>query len=49
MNVFIENRTAMCRPGLEGELDSSVVFLVAHESSYVTATILTCDGGWTAV
>lgn len=49
MNAFIEDRTAMCRPGLEGELDSSVVFLAAHESSYVTAAILTCDGGWTAV
>ena len=49
MNDFICNRTAMCRPGKEGELDSSVVFLAAKESSYVTAAILTCDGGWTAV
>ena len=49
MNDFICNRSAMCRPGKEGELDSSIVFLAARESSYVTAAILTCDGGWTAV
>lgn len=49
MNDFICNRSAMCRPGEEGELDSSIVFLAAKESSYVTAAILTCDGGWTAV
>ncbi len=49
MSAFIENRTPMCRPGREGELDSSIVFLAAKESSYVTGTILTCDGGWTAI
>lgn len=49
MNDFIVTRTAMGRPGKEGELDSSIVFLAAKESSYVTGTILTCDGGWTAI
>ena len=49
MNDFIITRTAMSRPGREGELDTSVVFLAAKESSYVTGTILTCDGGWTAI
>ena len=49
MNDFIETRSAMCRPGNPGELDSSIVYLAAKESSYVTAAILTCDGGWTAV
>lgn len=49
MNDFIELRTPMGRPGKEGELDSSVVFLAARESSYVTGAVLTCDGGWTAI
>lgn len=49
MNGFIEVRTPMGRPGKEGELDSSVVFLAAKESTYVTGAILTCDGGWTAI
>ena len=49
MNDFIVNRSAMSRPGKEGELDSSIVYLAAKESSYVTGTILTCDGGWTAI
>lgn len=49
MNDFIVTRSAMCRPGREGELDSSIIYLAAKESSYVTAAILTCDGGWTAV
>lgn len=49
MNDFIVNRSAMNRPGKEGELDSSIVYLAAKESSYVTGSILTCDGGWTAI
>ena len=49
MNEFIVTRTAMSRPGRDGELDSSVVFLAAKESTYVTGAILTCDGGWTAI
>lgn len=49
MNGFIETRSGMSRPGKEGELDSSIVYLAAKESSYVTGTILTCDGGWTAI
>lgn len=49
MNDFIVNRSAMSRPGKEGELDSSIVYLAAKESTYVTGTILTCDGGWTAI
>ena len=49
MDEFIGIRTPMCRPGKEGELDSSIVFLAAKESTYVTGTILTCDGGWTAI
>lgn len=49
MDEMICRRTPMGRPGKEGELDSTVVYLAAHESSYVTGNICTCDGGWTAV
>lgn len=49
MSGFITLRTAMGRPGVEGELDSSVVFLAADESTYVTGLILYCDGGWTCI
>lgn len=49
MNAFITVRTPMNRPGKEGELDSSIVFLAAKESTYVTGAVLTCDGGWTAI
>ena len=49
MNGFITARTPMGRPGRAGELDTTVVVLAAHESSYVTGSIVSCDGGWTAV
>ena len=49
MSGFITARTPMGRPGNPGELDSTVVYLAAHESSYVTGAICTCDGGWTCV
>lgn len=37
------------RYGEEGELDSSVVFLAAEESRYVTGVALPVDGGYTCV
>lgn len=49
MDGFIRARTPMDRPGVDGELDSSVVYLAAEESTYVTGMILFCDGGWTCV
>lgn len=49
MNGFITARTPMGRPGRDGELDSTVVYLAADESSYVTGAIVSCDGGWTCV
>lgn len=41
-------RTPMGRPGEVSELRSAVIFLAAPASSYVTGTILTVDGGWSA-
>lgn len=49
MDGFIRVRTPMGRPGRPGELDTTVVFLAAHESTYVTGAIVPCDGGWTAI
>lgn len=36
------------RPGTTQEIAHAVLFLVAPESSYITGTTLTVDGGWTA-
>ncbi len=37
------------RYGIEGELDSTVVYLAAEESAYVTGVILPVDGGYTCI
>ena len=37
------------RYGREGELNAGAIFLASDEASYVTGTILTIDGGYTAV
>jgi gluconate 5-dehydrogenase len=49
MNGFIVAHTPMGRPGREGELASTVCYLAADESSYVTGNISCCDGGWTCI
>lgn len=49
MGGFIRARTPMERPGVDGELDSSLIYLAADESTYVTGSIIYCDGGWTCV
>lgn len=36
------------RPGTTQEIAHAVLFLAAPESSYITGTTLTVDGGWTA-
>lgn len=49
MDYFISARTPMGRPGVDGELDSAVIYLAADESSYVTGSITYVDGGWSCV
>ena len=49
MSSWINAHTPMGRPGNEGELDSTVCFLAADETTYVTGAIVPCDGGWTSI
>lgn len=46
---FADNHVPMKRYGKEGELDAGAIFLASDEASYVTGTILTIDGGYTAI
>lgn len=44
----LEQRQAMNRMGKPEEVAYAMLFLACDESSFVTGTILTVDGGWTA-
>lgn len=53
LSPMVERKTPMGRvgkgchdPERGGELDSTIVFLSAEESSYVTGANICCDGGW---
>ncbi len=46
---YIVDNTPMGRPGVEGELDGALLFLLSTASSYVTGQVLFVDGGWTAI
>jgi gluconate 5-dehydrogenase len=45
---FIVGATAMERWGELGEIQGAALFLASPASSYVTGSMLTVDGGWTA-
>jgi NAD(P)-dependent dehydrogenase (short-subunit alcohol dehydrogenase family) len=40
--------TPLGRLGREGEVETAILFLAAPASSYVTGSIVSVDGGWTA-
>lgn len=46
---WIRQRTPMGRGGEEHELDGALLYLASDASTFVTGTVLTIDGGWTAI
>ena len=42
---YLSDRIPMKRPGQPDDLDSTVVFLAAESSRYITGQILLVDGG----
>ena len=47
--AYMKSTVPLGRYGKEGELNAGAIFLASDEASYVTGTILTIDGGYTAV
>ena len=47
--AYMKGTVPLQRYGREGELNAGAIFLASDEASYVTGTILTIDGGYTAV
>lgn len=47
--AYMMQTVPMQRYGRNGELNAGAIFLASDEASYVTGTILTIDGGYTAV
>lgn len=45
---YMKRTVPMQRYGNEGELNTGVIFLASHYSSYVTGVVLPIDGGYTA-
>ena len=46
---WMNSRTPMGRGGAAHELDGALLFLASDASSFVTGSVLSVDGGWTAV
>ena len=46
---YMKQTVPIGRYGVEGELNAAAIFLGSDEASYVTGSILTVDGGYTAI
>jgi NAD(P)-dependent dehydrogenase (short-subunit alcohol dehydrogenase family) len=47
--AWVEKMTPMGRGGRDGELDGALLLLASEAGSYMTGSVITVDGGWTAV
>jgi NAD(P)-dependent dehydrogenase (short-subunit alcohol dehydrogenase family) len=48
MQAYIESMTPMGRIGRAEEVAAAIAFLASDDASYMTASELYVDGGWTA-
>ncbi len=46
---WMARRTPMARGGAHHELDGALLYLASDAASFVTGSVLTVDGGWTAI
>ncbi len=46
---WMARRTPMARGGANDELDGALLYLASDAATFVTGTVLTVDGGWTAI
>ena len=49
MKRAMANSLPIGRLGLDTEIASAICFLLSDEASFITGSILTCDGGFTAM